>query len=87
MIKSPSSLSTINFLNAGSDTSYSPAVVIAHRLEDMDFPDLGVGQTFYTSDEIAPILPLKVDLKIAERKVSTNTYNSIKVTFTININN
>ncbi|MEQ8187146.1 MAG: hypothetical protein ABRQ39_04185 [Candidatus Eremiobacterota bacterium] len=80
--KGASSLSTSNFVTGG--TGYSPAIVIAHRVEDLDFPDLGVGN--FGPAQIGNVLPLKVSLKIAE-KSATQNYNAVTLTFTMNMNN
>lgn len=81
--KGPSNLSTSNFLTGGA--GYSPPIVIAHRVADLDFPDLGVGT--FTPAQISNVLPLKISLKIAEKSSGSQNYNAVTVTFTMNMNN
>ncbi len=82
----PSSLGINNFITGG--TGYSPSVIIAHRVEDLDFPGLPSGQL--TPSQIGDKL-LKISLKLGERPSGGTDPNSLRngmiITFSMNLSN
>ena len=79
--EAPSSDSTLNFKN---DSSLHTTIV-AHRVEDLDFEDLGAGT--FAPEDISAVLPLKITLTLAEKTYDDGNKNAISVTFSVNMHN
>lgn len=94
IIPLPCSLGVSSFITGGTD--YTQKMIVAHRVRDLNFPDIGVSPypSGITPANIAGKLPLRVDITISERP-NTNfdpnnpntSYNSITVSFTMNMSN
>lgn len=85
IIKAPCSLNISSFITGGSD--YTKRMIVAYRVKDFNFPDIPSFGNFAPS-AIKNYLPLKVDIIVVERGNSPTTgYNSINVSFMINIDN
>ncbi|MEQ8223954.1 MAG: hypothetical protein ABRQ37_16680 [Candidatus Eremiobacterota bacterium] len=91
----PCTLSVSSFITGGSITyGWLPKMIVAHRVRDLNFPDLGVSSTGIPPSVIGTKLPLRVDITICE-KPDTNfdpnntnsSYNSLTVSFTMNMSN
>lgn len=92
VIPLPCGLGVNSFITGGAD--YTQKMIIAHRVRDLNFPEIGVSPAGIPPSVIGTKLPLKVDIIISE-KANTNfdpnnpntSYNSIIVSFTMNMSN
>jgi hypothetical protein len=92
IIPLPCSLAINSFITGGTD--YTQKMIVAHRVRDLNFSDIGVSSAGIPPSFIGTKLPLKVDIIISE-KANANfdpnnpntSYNSITVSFTMNLSN
>ncbi len=92
IIPLPCGLGVNSFITGGTD--YTQKMIIAHRVRDLNFPEIGVSSTGIPPSVIGTKLPLKVDIIISEKANSNfdpnnpnTSYNSIIVSFTMNMSN